>query len=68
MSTAPAGTIRVGQVCVLTSPAIDRVGQPTLTEDGGGPGLWSATLVMALTGALCRALFATTGIQQVLAP
>ena len=41
-------TIRVGQGCVLASPAIQRVAQPTLTEDGrrapalrfGGPGSW----------------------------
>jgi hypothetical protein len=57
-------TIRVGQDCVLASPAIERVAQPTLTEDGRrAPALrFGDPRVMALTGALCLALFATTGI------
>ena len=41
-------TMRAGQDCVLASPAIERVAQPTLTEDGrrapalrfGDPGSW----------------------------
>jgi len=41
-------TMRAGQGCVLASPAIERVAQPTLTEDGrrapalrfGDPGSW----------------------------
>ena len=32
-------TERVGQGCVLASPAFERIAQPTLTEDGRGPGL-----------------------------
>jgi hypothetical protein len=57
-------TIRVGQDCVLASPAIERVAQPTLTKDGRrAPALrFGDPRVMALTGALCLALFATTGI------
>jgi hypothetical protein len=57
-------TIRVGQGCVLASPAIERVAQPTLTEDGRrAPALrFGDPRVMALTGALCLNLFATTGI------
>jgi hypothetical protein len=57
-------TIRVGQDCVLASPAIERVAQPTLTEDARrAPALrFGDPRVMALTGALCLALFATTGI------
>ncbi|MDQ7904374.1 hypothetical protein RB614_07540 [Phytohabitans sp. ZYX-F-186] len=57
-------TIRVGQGCVLASPAIERVAQPTLTEDGRrAPALrFGDPRVMALTGALCLNLFAVTGI------
>ena len=57
-------TIRVGQSCVLASPAIERVAQPTLTEDGRkAPALrFGDPRVMALTGALCLSLFAVTGI------
>jgi hypothetical protein len=57
-------TIRVGQDCVLASPAIERIAQPTLTQDGRrAPALrFGDPRVMALTGALCLALFATTGI------
>jgi hypothetical protein len=57
-------TIRVGQGCVLASPAIERVAQPTLTEDGRrAPALrFGDPRVMALTGALCLSLFAATGV------
>jgi hypothetical protein len=57
-------TIRVGQGCVLASPAIERVAQPTLTEDGRrAPALrFGDPRVMALTGALCLNLFAVTGV------
>jgi hypothetical protein len=57
-------TIRVGQDCVLASPAIERVAQPTLTEDGRrAPALrFGDPRVMALTGALCLSLFAVTGV------
>ncbi|HZO66940.1 MAG TPA: hypothetical protein VFB74_18225 [Kribbellaceae bacterium] len=57
-------TIRVGQGCVLASPAIERVAQPTLTEDGRrAPALrFGDPRVMALTGALCLNLFTVTGV------
>jgi DNA-binding HxlR family transcriptional regulator len=57
-------TIRVGQGCVLASPALERVAQPTLTEDGRrAPALrFGDPRVMALTGALCLHLFAVTGV------
>jgi hypothetical protein len=57
-------TIRVGQGCVLASPALERVAQPTLTEDGRrAPALrFGDPRVMALTGALCLHLFAATGV------
>jgi hypothetical protein len=57
-------TIRVGQGCVLASPAIERVAQSTLTEDGRrAPALrFGDARVMALTGALCLHLFAVTGV------
>jgi hypothetical protein len=57
-------TIRVGQGCVLASPAIARIAQPTI-DDGGrrAPALrFGDPRVMALTGALCLSLFAVTGI------
>lgn len=51
-------TERVGQGCVLASPAFERVAQPTLTEDGRrSPALrFGDPRVMALLGALCVAL------------
>jgi len=51
-------TERVGQGCVLASPAFERVAQPTLTEDGRrSPALrFGDPRVMALLGALCAAL------------
>ncbi|MFI2651612.1 hypothetical protein [Micromonospora fulviviridis] len=57
-------TIRAGQSCVLASPVIERVAQPTLTEDGRrAPALrFADPRVMALTGALCLSLFAVTGV------
>ncbi|WP_238011833.1 hypothetical protein KZZ52_13420 [Dactylosporangium sp. AC04546] len=57
-------TIRVGQGCVLASPALERIAQPTLTEDGRrAPALrFGDPRVMALTGALCLHLFAVTGL------
>jgi hypothetical protein len=57
-------TIRVAQGCVLASPVIERVAQPTLTEDGRrAPALrFGDPRVMALTGALCLSLFAVTGV------
>ena len=51
-------TERVGQGCVLASPAFERVAQSTLTEDGRrSPGLrFGDPRVMALLGALCIGL------------
>jgi len=51
-------TERVGQGCVLASPAFERVAQPTLTEDGKrSPALrFGDPRVMALLGALCVGL------------
>jgi hypothetical protein len=57
-------TMRVGQGCVLASPAIERIAQSTL-DDGGrrAPALrFGDPRVMALAGALCLSLFAVTGI------
>jgi hypothetical protein len=57
-------TMRVGQGCVLASPAIERIAQPTI-DDGGrrAPALrFGDPRVMALAGALCLSLFAVTGI------
>ena len=51
-------TERVGQGCVLASPAFERVALPTLTEDGRrAPALrFGDPRVMALLGALCVGL------------
>jgi len=51
-------TERVGQGCVLASPAFERVARSTLTEDGRrSPALrFGDPRVMALLGALCVAL------------
>jgi hypothetical protein len=48
-------TERVGQGCVLASPAFERAARPTLTEDGRrSPALrFGDPRVMALLGALC---------------
>ena len=57
-------TEKVGQGCVFDSPALARISQPTLTEDGRrAPGLrFGDPRVMALAGALANALCAVTGI------
>jgi hypothetical protein len=57
-------TERVGQGCVLASPAFERIAQPTLTEDGRKtPALRFGDLrVQALAGALCTSVLAVTGI------
>jgi hypothetical protein len=57
-------TIRVGQGCVLASPAIERLARPTLTGQGRrAPAIrFGDPRVMALAGALCLSLFAVTGI------
>ncbi len=57
-------TMRAGQGCVLASPAIERIAQPTLTEEGRrAPALrFGDPRVMALTGALSLTLFGTCGL------
>jgi hypothetical protein len=57
-------TMRAGQDCVLASPAIERVAQPTLTEDGRrAPALrFGDPRVMALAGALSLTLSGACGI------
>jgi len=58
VNTRMLDTERVGQGCVLASPAFERVAQPTLTEDGRrSPALrFGDPRVMALLGALCIGL------------
>jgi hypothetical protein len=57
-------TERVGQGCVLASPAFERIAVPTLTEDGGrAPALrFGDPRVQALAGAMCINVLAVTGI------
>ena len=57
-------TMRAGQDRVLASPAIERVAQPTLTEDGRrAPALrFGEPRVMALAGALSLTLAGACGI------
>ncbi|HEX2819494.1 MAG TPA: hypothetical protein VHO07_04900 [Streptosporangiaceae bacterium] len=57
-------TMRAGQDCVLASPAIERVAQPTLTEDGRrAPALrFGEPRVMALAGALSLTLSGACGL------
>jgi hypothetical protein len=54
---------RVGQGCVLASPAFARIAHPTVDAAGGRtPALrFGDPRVMALTGALCHTLLAATG-------
>jgi hypothetical protein len=54
---------RVGQGCVLASPAFERIAHPTADAAGGRtPALrFGDPRVMALTGALCHTLLAATG-------
>lgn len=54
---------RVGQGCVLASPAFERIAHPTVDAAGGRtPALrFGDPRVMALTGALCHTLLAATG-------
>ena len=64
INTTLLDTQRVGQGCVLASPAFERIARPALTEDGrraralrfGDP------RVQALAGALCTTALAVTGI------
>jgi hypothetical protein len=64
INTALLDTERVGQGCVLASPAFERIAQPTLTEDGRrAPALrFGDPRVQALAGALCTSALAVTGI------
>ena len=64
VNTTLLDTERVGQGCVLASPAFERIAQPTLTEDGRrAPALrFGDPRVQALAGALCVTLCAVTGI------
>jgi len=57
-------TERVGQGCVLASPAFERIAHPTTTVDGRrAPALrFGDPRVQALAGALCVGLHAVTGI------
>src|SRR5262245_51608924 len=57
-------TERVGQGCVLASPAFERIARPTLTEDGRrAPALrFGDPRVQALAGALCTSVLAVTGV------
>ena len=54
---------RVGQGCVLASPAFERIAHPSVDDDGRRtPALrFGDPRVMALTGALCQTLLAATG-------
>jgi hypothetical protein len=59
-------TERVGQGCVLASPAFERIAHPTTAVDGRrAPALrFGDPRVQALAGALCHALHAVTGINN----
>jgi hypothetical protein len=54
---------RVGQGCVLASPAFERIAHPAVDAEGRrSPALrFGDPRVMALTGALCQTLLAATG-------
>ena len=64
INTTLLDTERVGQGCVLASPAFERIAQPTLTEDGRrAPALrFGDPRVQALAGSLCTTALAVTGI------
>lgn len=54
--------LRVGQGCVLASPAFERVAQPTLVEGRRAPALrFGDPRVIALAGALCAVVHTITG-------
>jgi len=56
-------TQRVGQGCLLASPAFARVAHPTVEEGRRAPALrFGDPRVMALAGALCASMLAVTGI------
>src|SRR5829696_7481507 len=53
---------RVGQGCVLASPAFERVARPTLVDGRRAPALrFGDPRVMALAGALCACLHVVAG-------
>jgi len=55
-------TFRVGQGCVLASPAFERVARPTLVDGRRAPALrFGDPRVMALVGALCANVHAVGG-------
>jgi hypothetical protein len=64
INTTLLDTERVGQGCVLASPAFERIAQPTLTEEGRrAPALrFGDPRVQSLAGALCTSVLAVTGI------
>ena len=64
VNTTLLDTERVGQGCVLASPAFERIARPTLTEDGRrAPALrFGDPRVQALASALCTSVLAVTGI------
>ena len=64
VNTTLLDTERVGQGCVLASPAFERIARPTLTKDGRrAPALrFGDPRVQALAGALCTSVLAVTGI------
>jgi hypothetical protein len=64
VNTTLLDTERVGQGCVLASPAFERIARPTLTEDGRrAPALrFGDPRVQALAGALATSVLAVTGI------
>jgi hypothetical protein len=54
--------LRVGQGCVLASPAFERVARPTLVEGRRAPApRFGDPRVMALAGALCAVVHTITG-------
>jgi hypothetical protein len=63
INTRLLDTERVGQGCVLASPAFARAAHPTIKEGSRAPALrFGDPRVMALTGALCATTHAVTGI------
>src|SRR4029077_4895117 len=64
VNTTLLDTDRVGQGCVLASPAFERIARPTLTMEGRrAPALrFGDPRVQALAGALCTSVLAVTGI------
>jgi hypothetical protein len=64
VNTALLDTERVGQGCVLASPAFERIAQPTRTQEGRrAPALrFGDPRVQALAGAMCTSVLTVTGI------